>query len=318
MIALSHKAKQYLTTAVKVSILAVTFVYIYQKLAGDALLNSSGFYSVILNKGLTAFPAMASILLLGVTNWVFEILKWKTVASTVKPIGFREAAKHSLASLTVSLPTPNRVGDYGAKALFFEPFRRKKILALNFFSNSAQMLITILFGITGLFFLINRFEIAVASYKLLLIAISIVVLFVGGYIFKKKELLFKGLSVSNILRFIKKLPAGVRTKTLVFALCRYLIFSSMFLKVLLFFGADISIWDAIPLIFSMYLLVSLIPTFFIFDVVVRGGVSVWLFSLIEVPELIILSVVMFMWIINFVFPAILGSFFVVKYKPTYE
>jgi hypothetical protein len=73
--------------------------------------------------------------------------------------------------------------------------------------------------------------------------------------------------------------------------------------------------EAIPLILSMYLLVSVIPSVFIFDVVVRGGVAVWLFSLAEVNELIVLSTVLVMWILNFVFPAIVGSILLIKHKP---
>ncbi len=80
------------------------------------------------------------------------------------------------------------------------------------------------------------------------------------------------------------------------------------------FGAEISFSEAIPLLFSMYLFVSVIPTIFIFDLVVRGGVAVWLFSLVGVSELAILSTVLSMWLLNFAFPAIWGSFYVVNYK----
>jgi hypothetical protein len=64
----------------------------------------------------------------------------------------------------------------------------------------------------------------------------------------------------------------------------------------------------------MYLFVSVIPTIFIFDLVVRGGVAVWLFSMVGVSELTILSTVLSMWLLNFVFPAIWGSFYVANYK----
>ena len=40
-------------------------------------------------------------------------------------INFFEAYEQCLASLTVSIITPNRIGEYGAKALFFEKENRK-------------------------------------------------------------------------------------------------------------------------------------------------------------------------------------------------
>ncbi|QNJ97174.1 hypothetical protein [Constantimarinum furrinae] len=316
MISLSHKAKQYLTTAVKVFILAVTFMYIYQKLSGDETINASDFFAVILSKSLISFPSLFIILLLALANWTFEILKWKTVAAVVEPISLKTAAKQSLASLTVSLPTPNRIGDYGAKALFFEASHRKKIMTLNFFSNGAQMLITLILGIVGLCLLISRFEISIAPFKLFLFCLVILILGIAGYFFKEKELLIKGLSISKVTRYIKNLPLEVKLKVVLFSFCRYLIFSYMFLKVMRFFEADIAMSQAIPLLFSMYLLVSVVPSFFIFDVIVRGGVAVWLFSLLNIPDLTVLSTVMVMWILNFAVPAILGSFYVVTYKPT--
>ena len=64
----------------------------------------------------------------------------------------------------------------------------------------------------------------------------------------------------------------------------------------------------------MYLLVSVVPSLFILDVVVRGGVAVYLFSLIGTPEWPVLATVTSMWILNFVLPAICGSYYVLKYK----
>jgi hypothetical protein len=65
----------------------------------------------------------------------------------------------------------------------------------------------------------------------------------------------------------------------------------------------------------MYLLVSIIPSFFIMDVVIRGGVAVWLFSFLGVSEIVVLSTVFFMWMLNTVSPALIGSYFVLTFKP---
>jgi hypothetical protein len=90
----------------------------------------------------------------------------------------------------------------------------------------------------------------------------------------------------------------------------------MFYGMLLFFNANIPFSEAMPLIFAMYLLVSILPTLFIFDVVIRGGVAVWLFSFAGIPELTVLSAVLAMWLFNFVIPALFGGFFVLTYQPT--
>jgi hypothetical protein len=81
------------------------------------------------------------------------------------------------------------------------------------------------------------------------------------------------------------------------------------------FGAEIGFKNALFFIFAMYLLVSILPSIFIFDVVMRGGVAVWLFSLAGVDEIVVLATVLAMWLLNTVLPAICGSYFVARHKP---
>jgi len=59
------------------------------------------------------------ILLLSVLNRFFEILKWQNLVSILKPISIFEATNQALSSLTAGLFTPNGIGEYAAKALFF-------------------------------------------------------------------------------------------------------------------------------------------------------------------------------------------------------
>ncbi len=316
MNAVPDKAKQYLLAAAKVLVIAITFGYIFYKLKNNTSLGFSEFTATIFSKGSIATYSLLFFAFLAVANWFFEILKWQTLVSTFRKIDFKTALKQSLASLTVSLATPNRIGEYGAKALFFENKNRKKILLLNFFSSGAQMLVTTFFGIFGLLYLFRNFNIPYSVTTLCYFGIGVIVLFAIGYYFKGKELLLKGFSIAKTIQFFRDIPFQIKFKTVLFSTFRYAIFSGMFYGLLLFFGGNISFSEAIPLIFAMYFLVSILPTLFIFDVVIRGGVAVWLFSFTGVSELIILSTVLAMWLLNFVLPSLLGSIFVLTYQPT--
>jgi len=314
VITLSHKSKQYLLVALKVFILGVTFRYIYLKLTASGTLNFKVFVDMLAVKNSNNYSILLFLVLTS-ANWFFEILKWKTIVSVLEPLSFKTALKQSLAALTVSLATPNRIGDYGAKAMYFTPKNRKQILLLNFFSNSVQMVVSCFFGSIGLAYVIQKNAISFSTTKILLFVLGILLLSLFGYIFRKKQLILKGLSLSKVMKYIRNLSGVIKTRILVYSIVRYFIFSFLFYSLLLFFGATIPFIEAIPLIFTMYLLVSIIPTIIIFDVVVRGGVAVWLFSMAGVPELHILSTVVAMWLLNFVVPAIWGSFYVVSYKP---
>lgn len=313
--AAQHKTKQYLLAFAKVLVLAITFGYIFYRIKNNPDIDFSAFFLTIVSKGAAVSYFLILFLVLAMLNWTFEILKWQNLVSSIDRIDFKTALKQSLASLTVSLATPNRIGEYGAKALFFEKENRKKILLLNFYSNAAQLTMTVVFGCVGLFYFLWNYEVVYSVGALLAILIGILVIGVLGYHFRKRELFVRGFSIANTWRFFQKFPSFQKLKVLIFSLLRYLIFSGMFYGMLLFFGAEVPIYTAMALIFAMYLLVSIVPTIFIFDVVVRGGVAVWLFSFVGIPELAVLSTVFLMWIYNFVLPSVAGSFFVLTYQP---
>lgn len=291
-----------------------TFGYIYSKLTASDGLQLERFTELLKNRK-SNIVSLVTFLLLALANWFFEILKWKTIVSTIAPLTFTSAMRQSLAALTVSLATPNRIGDYGAKAMFFQVEKRKQILLLNFFSNSFQMAVTCFFGIIGLVFVVLEFGISFSITKMMIFLISIVCLGYLGYYFKEKQLILKGLSVSKVVQYFKNIAIETKLRILMFSIFRFLIFSYLFYTLLLFFGASLPFFEGMLIIFSMYLLVSLIPTIFIFDVLVRGGVAVWLFSMAGVSELVVLSTVLSMWLLNFVGPALWGSFYVITFKP---
>ncbi len=314
MIVVHHKAKQYLIIALKVFILILTFGYIYFKLTQNESINLSYFAKKSFVYDSTTFLSFLFFLSLAIINWFFEILKWKTLVSDIQPLTFLTAMKQSLASLTVSLATPNRIGEYGAKAYFFEKSKRKNILLLNFFSNALQMGVTMFFGIIGILIVFQQYELPFSISKLVISFFILGLVLLLGYRFKKKELLIKGLSISNVFQKFKNLSFQIKLKSVLYSVFRYLTFSLLFYSLLRFFRTDISILQFIPLISSMYLIASIIPTIFIFDVVVKGGAAVWLFSFAGISEISVLSTVLSMWILNFVIPSIIGGFYLFTYK----
>ena len=136
MISLTYKSKQYLLATLKVLILAITFVYIYIRLTDTESLPLADFLDAFNQQALRSLPLIIIFFGMATLNWFFEILKWKTVVSAIEKISFFTALKQSLSSLTVSLATPNRIGDYGAKAYFYEPKKRKQVLVLNLVPSS--------------------------------------------------------------------------------------------------------------------------------------------------------------------------------------
>ncbi|MCB0457653.1 MAG: flippase-like domain-containing protein, partial [Flavobacteriaceae bacterium] len=240
--------------------------------------------------------------------------KWQTLTSVIKKISFYEAAQQTLAALTVSLVTPNRIGDYGAKAMYYNTEHRKKILFVNFIANGFQFLITLLFGLVGFWKTFSFLNFNISTSIGIGFFCIVVVIGIMGYLFRKKEWFIKGFSLANIWQSYKKIPSQIKWKTFIYSMVRYGVFSCLFYLILQFFGAESSFLETIPFIFSMYLLVSVIPTFLVVDILVRGSIAIGLLTLLNIHETVITATVFSMWFLNFLLPATVGSYYVLKFK----
>ncbi|MBX2826775.1 MAG: flippase-like domain-containing protein [Flavobacteriaceae bacterium] len=297
--------------ALKVLIICLAFAYIYVRFSRNESLSPREFVEILSNKPWWPIPLFFALATL---NWIVEILKWQHLASSLDRLSFGQAAKQSLASHTVSLATPNRIGEYGAKAFFFEKKKRKRVLLLNLYANLNQMLVTLAFGIVGLIILIQRKTLSLSLTKILLLLGITVIMVILGYAFKERELVLKGLTFSNVSRYYKGLSTSLKVKVFIFSIIRYLTFSTLFYVLLKYFNAPLELTTAYPLLFVMYLFVSVIPSFLLVDVIIRGGVALWLFAHVGVNEITVACAVMTSWLLNFVFPALCGSPYVITQK----
>jgi hypothetical protein len=309
----SYKSKQFWWLVLKLFILILFGYFIYHTLTSNEQLDFHQFSQSLRDSNVFSPSVLGVLFLLTVINWSLEITKWNILTNTIQSTSWKEAAQQSLASLTFSLLTPNRIGEYGAKAMYFPRIHRKKILLLNFIGNVHQLFITLLLGTVGVLLLrpVIEQEISETLYtflKLTPVVLGIAVLILN---FNKRFLQWRQ-SIWNRFDFItKKLNIAVMGLSLL----RYLVFAHQFYFLLVVFHVDVSYAIAMQAITSMYLIASIVPMLSLFDFVLKGSVAVTLFSLLGVSPLIILTITTLMWIFNFVLPAILGSYYVLTFKP---
>ncbi|MDO5979660.1 lysylphosphatidylglycerol synthase domain-containing protein [Flavivirga sp. MEBiC05379] len=312
---LPYKTKQFFFELIKLSIVIGAFYFIYQKLINNPELDFHDFIGFLSKKDILSLKSILSLLFLTFFNWFFEIIKWQTLVSPIKKISFKNAFEQSLGSLTASLFTPNRIGEYGAKAIYYTSNYRKRILLINLLGNILQMFTTTVFGVIGFCFFTAKHQVNIDYYKFaqyLLIGLLIIALIV--FIVLKTKLTIKGYSLEKIKHFILGFPKKTMGFALFLSMLRYMIFSFQFYLLLQLFGTEISYFNAMTVITSMYLLASIIPSIFIFDVVIKGSVAIYLFGFIGFSEITILSTIAMMWLLNFVLPSMIGSYFVINFN----
>jgi uncharacterized membrane protein YbhN (UPF0104 family) len=312
---LPYKTKQFFFILIKLSIVVGAFYFIYNKLINNGTIDFPEFIETLSKNNVFSIKNVCFLLLFTGFNWFLEIIKWRLLVSSIQKITLKNALEQSLGSLTASLFTPNRIGEYGAKAIYFSKTHRKRILLLNLISNLMQMSITVVLGCIGFWIFSNTYNVEIDYLKLskgFIIIIVIIGFFILGI--KQSKYKIKGFSIKKIKQFIIKLPLKIKVLGFTLSLARYAVFSFQFYILLKLFGVQLSYFEAMTIITSLYLLASIIPSLFIFDVIIKGGVAVYLFSIVGVNELTILCIITLMWLLNFVIPSVFGSYYVLNFN----
>jgi hypothetical protein len=309
MIAIPNQTKKFLVLLIKILIVGGAFYFIYSQLGNNDKLNWEKFIALF-EKNYT-IGGIAFILFLSVLNRLFEIMKWQNLVSYLHKIALSVATKQVLGALTVGIFTPNGVGEYAGKALFFDKKLTANIVFLNLICNGIQMILTIIFGVFGLLFFNLKYN--VISPKKVLIVFGIFFL-IFGILFLSKKINIKGYSIEMLIHKINEIPKKIHQKNIYLGICRYLVFSHQYYFLFLAFDVELPYLMMMATIASVYFLASSLPTFQFLDFAVKGSVAVYFFSILGVNEWIVIFISTLMWFLNVVLPVVIGSYYVMNYK----
>jgi len=304
MISIPYKAKQFLVFLAKLLIVGGALYFIYNQLVHNEKLDWNQFLALLERK--KSFAGIAFIISLSFLNRFLEILKWQNLAQKLQKISLAKATEQVLAALTAGLFTPNGIGEYAGKALYYPKKDAREVVFLNLICNGIQMILSILFGIVGLLILGYWLEVGI---------LLSVVLGLGLLFFLLKKINIKGYSLNQFFQKINALPKKMHQKNIILAVLRYLTFSHQYYFLFLAFDVDLSYFILMGTITAVYFLASSLPTFQFLDFAVKGGVSVYFFGLLGINEWIIVFISMLMWFLNIVLPVLIGSVYVLRFKP---
>ena len=300
---ISNKTKQYFTLIIKLAIVFGAFYFIYDKLANDDKLSWNQFTGILQEK----FTISWLIFMLGfsVLNRFLEILKWQNLVEIVERISLYTATKQVLAGVTAGLFTPNGIGEYAGKALYFPKSETKRILFLNLICNGIQLIIAILFGLIGLLYLGYCYSFLIIIFIVLLVS----------FLFLTKNATIKGYSVRLFIEKITGIPKKIHRKNILLAIARYITFSHQYYFLFLLFGVKIDYFTLMATITAVYFIASSLPSFQFLDFIVKGSVAIWFFNKLNIDDYIVLFISTFVWMTNVVLPVLIGSYFVLIFKP---
>ena len=303
MISISNKTKQFLVLLIKILIVIGAFYFVYNQLATNDKLDWKKF--IVLFQKNKSISGILFILFLSFLNRFLEILKWQNLIASFKKISIVEASKQVLAALTAGIFTPNGVGEYAGKALYFEKNNTKQIVFLNLICNGIQLILTMFFGTIGLLFL---------GYYFWSLMIIITVLGLIIFSFLSKKIKIKDYSIERFLFKINEISSKIHKKNIALAIARYLTFSHQYYFLFLAFDVNLPYLTIMATITTVYFLASSLPSFQFLDFAVKGSVALYFFSKLGVNEWIVIFVTTIMWFLNVVIPVIIGSYYVLKFR----
>ncbi|MFN8253408.1 MAG: lysylphosphatidylglycerol synthase transmembrane domain-containing protein [Ferruginibacter sp.] len=268
------------------------------------------------------------VLLLMFLNWGIEAAKWKLLLQHMQPVSFLKAYKSVLAGCSVTMLTPNRIGEYGGRMLFVAPQHRIKAISLTITGSISQLLITMIMGCLGLFFLRffsqnndNALSVLPHFWGDVLIYFSVVstlLLFLFyirlGWLVRLME---KLPALNKLVRHISVLDQFTGKQLLQLmglSLVRYLVFVLQYVLLLQVMDVQISFGLSFWLISVFYLVMAVAPTIGFLELPVRVKASLQLMQLYSTNTLGIQTAALAIWIINLVVPAVLGSILILGIK----
>lgn len=315
---LSNKQKKRISFSIKTLLVLLCLAYLYTKLSAVNGKTMTNDFIQKLTGSNRYYLLIASALVFA--NWSVEAVKWKLLIQRLEPITFAASLKSILAGISASLVTPNRAGEFIGKLFFLRKASKPDALILSMVGSISQVMLTLCFGLVALHQYIYKSSLITDYYyPLLIVVLSVNILSI--YLFYN----FKNIAISwkkwNFIHSIIpynfqsiELTQSDLSKVILLSLCRYIIFTVQFLLILKISNLVVNPIESTILVFLYFFIISLVPTFALTELGVRGSVAVALFC--ENPDSCaeVLAAAFIVWFINLALPAIVGAYYVFQLR----
>ena len=273
-------------------------------------------------------PALWVAFFLMFINWGLESRKWQLLLSHLEDISFLKAFKSVLAGTSISMLTPNRMGEYAGRIMFVSEGHRLTAISLTLLGSISQLLITLVMGLIGLLVFRNTQHLPSDYLNIWVWVLGNIVFFVSLFFVVMLALIF--LRIGRVVKFLSGFGVFKRfvnhisvldtfsrkqlLRILFLSLIRYLVFILQYLLLLQVFGVAISWHLCFWLLTIFYLLMAVVPSIGISELPMRASVSVELLALFSSNVIGIQAAAFGIWVINLAIPALLGSLFMLGHK----
>lgn len=258
-------------------------------------------------------------------NWSLETFKWHLLINQFEKISFFNALKAVFSGVTLSIITPNQIGDFLGRIIHLKTLNKYKGSLVAIIGNTSQVLVTAIFGMYALLFFLAKVDYNIYLLKNTLILILIVIHGFVFFAFIRIDLIYQLLSkfknFSKIEKYVVVFKSYSKKKLFMLFLLssvRFSVFVTQYILLLYFFGVKIGLVNSAIAVVAIFCIQSIIPSFILIDIGLRGVSALFVFGELsnfdKSIELGVLLSAYSLWIINMLFPSLIGLYYILKHK----
>lgn len=327
-----HKNKTY-NFIIRLAIVFATYYFIYKQIFEKRKLDAvTQSFSDLIHEPHVTFLVTWTFLLM-IVNWGIESMKWQFLINKVERIGFLKSFEAVLSGISVSIFTPNRMGEWFGRVFIMKKANPWKGVFITMIGSFSQLLITLIVGSISLIFYVpiyfkdTDFYSKYLLYGLILIVVVVIAALLLIFLnltsipgFVSRLLKKRFVHFNEYLSVISSYSTFELSTVLLFSFLRYCVFALQFYILLMMFSVDIPLIHGLMIISLVFFVMTAIPTVTLAELGVRGSVALYFIGQYfgrfgVIPDKInigIVSSTSTLWLINLAIPALLGTLFVYR------
>ncbi len=246
-------------------------------------------------------------------NWGLETTKWRMLIDQIEKVSWIKAFEAVISGITISIFTPNRVGEFAARIFYLQSNHRIKGILISIVGSVSQLCVTIVVGsFCFTYFLFahqqfNRIEEILISILPFILSATMLVFYYNMDLLR--SLLLKtnwGRKTKVYLNVFTFYTASQLTRVLLLSFLRFLVFSIQYYLLFLFFDIRVGAAESFIITSGIFFVLAIIPTIALAELGIRGATAIYFLNYTSSNELSVLASSYALWCINLALPALLG------------
>lgn len=248
--------------------------------------------------------------LLWVANMFFEIKKWQLLISPFKKITLRQSLIQYLAGCFTAVGSPGRVAEPGGRMVLLDRHLRVNALLMTTAGGIMQNVVIMLAGLVVILITGLPESLSVIQNKQLDIIVALLCFCI---VFVLLLSVFK-IKLRSIWLQCKEAKGRFLLKVFVLTFIRYVVYTIQLYVLFQLLNVHLSFSNYLLLSPLYFLTITVIPSFLLADVGIRGSAALLVFRHSDIQTPVLLFCILCLWLFNVVLPALVGGWVIYRQK----